>query len=91
MFIRQGKLEQETNSKKPIIQTQAGKAYQVTHVVAFVWEKLDGQTNLNSINNQIQRFAKDDSQDLSELSQTIVEELLKVGLVKKQVSEANIN
>jgi hypothetical protein len=91
MYIRQGKLDKEPNSKKRIIRNLEGKSYEVTHIVAFVWEKLDGQTNLNSINNQIKKFSTDDSKNLDELSQTIVQELLKVGLVKEQTSEVNFS
>jgi hypothetical protein len=91
MYIRQGKLDKEPNSKKRIIRNLEGKSYEVTHIVAFVWEKLDGQTNLNSINNQIKKFSTDDSKNLDELSQTIVQALLKVGLVKEQNSEVNFN
>jgi ribonucleotide reductase beta subunit family protein with ferritin-like domain len=50
--------------------------------MAFVWEKLDGNTTLSSINKEIKKIVRDENIHLSQLTQFLVEEMEKVDLVK---------
>jgi len=82
MFIRKGTIDKDTSSEKRLITNIYGKSYEVTHLMAFVWEKLDGNTTLNSINKEIKKIVRDENIHLSQLTRFLVEEMEKVDLVK---------
>ena len=82
MFMKKGNLVSSEDAEKPLLESPEGKRYEVTHVVAYVWENLDGKTSLDSINNKIKEISSpDESIDFSQFSHTIADELLKVDLI----------
>ncbi len=73
----------------PHLKSQDGKVYKVTPIVAFVWDKLDGETSLDTITTQIKKILEPDeasrekniSPELDSVSKEIVTELEKINLV----------
>jgi hypothetical protein len=83
-YQRIGELEIDQNSKDIFIRDEVGKLFSVTPIVAFVWELLDGKNTLIEIENKIQSQVGDLYKDENtEVSRKIVNELLKVKLVKE--------
>ncbi len=89
MYKRLGSLVTNDNSKEPLITTECGKVYQITYIVAFVWEKLDGNTTLNSINEEIKKLVPEDSDNSSynSISQDVVKQLLSYNLAEDLTKE----
>ena len=82
MFIRKGKFVKNMNSEKPRLTNTYGNSYEVSHIMAFVWQRLDGQTSLNSINNEIKKILDDQDVNLNTLTDALVGEMEKVHLIK---------
>jgi uncharacterized protein YeeX (DUF496 family) len=86
MFKRRGKISKDSTTEKPLIEDTDKRVYKVSHVVAYVWESLDGETSLESINSKIKSITEDEELDLDTITQSIAQELLKVNLIKKMHS-----
>ncbi|MAZ47523.1 MAG: hypothetical protein CME65_03105 [Halobacteriovoraceae bacterium] len=84
MYIKQGQVfntPEKTEENEHYLQTEEGKVYKVSETVIFVWDRLNGQTELNDINREIQRITEVEEDKLKDFSQTIVKQLEEVDLV----------
>lgn len=84
MYIKQGQVfntPEKTEANEHFLQTEEGKVYKVSETVIFVWDRLNGQTELNDINREIQRITEVEEDKLKDFSQTIVKQLEEVDLV----------
>tara|TARA_B100001971_G_scaffold84647_1_gene78247 strand:- start:356301 stop:356555 length:255 start_codon:yes stop_codon:yes gene_type:complete len=83
MFIKKGELAKMNEEEKPLLKTEAGKVFEVSYIVAYVWDKLDGETPLTEIESNISQVTKSAPEDVENIGQKIVDELLKVNLVQE--------
>lgn len=82
MFIKKGYLiQREERESKPLIQNPEGHSYEVSHVVAFVWDKLDGRTSLKEVSTNMEKQSEVTDVDYSKIVENVVSELEKVNLV----------
>ena len=84
MYLKKGTFEQtqqDVNSEKVLLRTEKGKLYQVSHIVAFVWERLDGEKKLSQIEDEIVNIAQLENDEVTAISSKIVQELMDVNLV----------
>ena len=81
MFKKLGQIK-STESEAPHLETEEGKVYKVSFVVAFVWERLDGKTNLATVQDELENFTEAKPTELKEVMKKIVNELISVNLLK---------
>ena len=84
MYIKQGQVfnsPEKTEPNEHFLQTDEGKVYKVSETVIFVWDRLNGETELTAINDEIQRITEVEGDKLKDFSQTIVKQLEDVDLV----------
>ena len=81
MFIKKGELAKMNEEEKPLLKTENGKVFEVSYIVAYVWEKLDGKTSLEEIETKISDVTKSKPEEVENIGIKIVEELQKVNLV----------
>lgn len=85
MYEKTGTLMQSNDKPDLFIENKDGKVFRVSYIVMYVWDKLDGKTSLESINEDIQSIVKNDSTnyDCATIAQEVVQQLLPCELVKK--------
>ena len=88
MYQKLGTILNEKGSEKPILVNDIGEAYQVGHLAAYVWEKLDGRTSASDIKEELAKMDGIDAKDLESGITRIISQLDRVGLVKLKNYEA---
>jgi hypothetical protein len=82
-YLKQGHLEISNQDEDIFLRNSDGKLFNVTPIVAFVWEQLNGEHSLDQIETNI----KDKVGNLyhekdTNITEKIINELQKVDLVK---------
>lgn len=80
MIARTGELMQVNGDEKPILKNPEGKAYKVSYIVAYVWEKLDGRTKKSKIVDDLCSKGNLEKDTLDSKIQWIIQELMRTGL-----------
>ncbi|MAX67242.1 MAG: hypothetical protein QF441_11050 [Bacteriovoracaceae bacterium] len=86
MYLKQGTLVKVEDQEKPLLKNTDGKVFEVSYIVYFIWEKLDGRTSLKEIDEQIKKVSQT-TEDLDSFAKKAVDELAKVDLVKEKSAE----
>lgn len=81
MYTRQGSLSSQTDNEIPVLTDSHGKSFQVTILAAFIWKRLDGDTSLAEIKEQLSSIEEVDSNELDSVVDFIVKELVRTNLV----------
>ncbi len=81
MYIKKGSLCRESLSGNPILKNSNGQAYEVSFIAAFIWERLDGETSLPLIKEEVTKVGDISQEKLGEIWDLVLTELEKVGLI----------
>lgn len=83
MLQKIGTLKFNNGQGEVVLQNNDGKSYQVNTVMAFIWEKFDGKTTIQSIQEDLSELMDVDPQDSMELIDFAVKELSKISLIRQ--------
>lgn len=89
MYKKKGSYCRETPSGNPVIQNLNGQAYEVSYVAAFIWDKLDGKTSLNEVEEEIFKHGDMSKDKLRAKVKNILTELEKVALLSSESHEVS--
>lgn len=82
-YLKQGNLEVTDKDKDLFLRNKDGKLFNVPPIVAFVWEQLDGDMNLEQVEDAIKaKVGNLYHEENNQVAEKIINELLKVELVK---------
>lgn len=83
MYMKKGQVfnSPEVKDNEHFLQNDEGKVYQVSETVLFVWDKLDGKTKMDDINDAIMSITDVDKEEIQNISKTITNQLESVNLV----------
>lgn len=91
MLQRQGKILEQTSNSRPMLQTESGTSYEVSMLIAFVWERLDGSTPINSIKSELKEISDISTELLDQHLERVTTELLGAGLAKEVPDQKTMN
>ena len=82
MYLKKGSILNESETKNPILKSPDGETFEVSHVVAFIWNKLDGQTETPEVIEYIKEKGGVDHPKLNKIVGEIMMDLEKAGLIQ---------
>lgn len=91
MYEKIGVLKQQEGKEDLFIENDQGKVYKVSYIVMYIWDKLDGETTLEEINEDIKSIVEEDNNqiDCNTITHEVVNQLLPCELAKKASTEVN--
>ncbi len=83
MYKRKGKLLKDENVDELIIVSDDEQSYQISHIGAFIWNKLDGETNKDSISHQLAEVGNIEVEKSKDITEQALDRMLECDLVQQ--------